>query len=358
MIRLRVIIIAVLLIHSPFSVLGTENQGFIEEHHVDFVAVPLISANPSFGNGGGASAMAVYDFDPDNPDLPPSLAAMSGLYTDRGSHFAGIFSRLYPNEKWRFKMGAGNILVKNQLNIESYPERADFSTTVNAFLAEALYNVFPNGFAGAKAVLKDIGYSPDNNSGAAYLNDVNAEETTSGSFGPVISYDTRDNTFFPYAGIYGELALIYYPESLGNIADYYEAEGFLNGYKRFRPKHILAARLYARFTSDDTPYADLSTLGRSADLRGYVSGEHIGNHLVDLQLEYRYRFLQRWTLVGFVGQAALFDNDGIESDDFFGSAGAGIRFMLNEERRVNIRLDFAVGEGDSEGFYIGLSEAF
>ena len=356
--RARAAFISAVLLVIPFSVAATETQNFRERHNVDFVAVPLISASPSFGNGGGASAMAVFDYAPGSQGLPPSSAAVTGLYADRGSHFAGVFSRLFPSQDWRFKIGAANILVKNQLDIDGYEQRVDFGTTVNVALAEAVYRVFPHGYAGLKAMVKDLSYSADNESGAAYLEAVGAEETASGSFGPVFTYDTRDNPFFPYRGIYGELSLVAYPESLGNSADYFEVEGFLNGYWRMRPKHILAARLYARFTPDDTPYADLSTLGRRADLRGYVSGEQLANHLVDVQLEYRYQFLERWTLVGFIGEAALFDNDGLESDDLYASAGVGIRFMLNQARRVNLRVDVAVGEDDSQGFYIGLSEAF
>jgi hypothetical protein len=76
-----------------------------------------------------------------------------------------------------------------------------------------------------------------------------------------------------------------HPDSFGNELDYYVIEGFLNGFHQFRPSHILAARLYGLFTPEDTPYSDLSSLGRRADLRGYVSGEHIANNLITLQLE-------------------------------------------------------------------------
>jgi outer membrane translocation and assembly module TamA len=67
---------------------------------------------------------------------------------------------------------------------------------------------------------------------------------------------------------------------------------------------------------------------------------------------------QQWALVGFVGQAALFDNDDLNGDDFYASAGGGIRYRLSKQRPVNLRVDFAIGEGGSSGFYVGLSEAF
>jgi hypothetical protein len=40
------------------------------------------------------------------------------------------------------------------------------------------------------------------------------------------------------------------------------------------------------------------------------------------------------------------------------SGGAGIRFRLNQENRVNFRVDYAIGENDQDGFYVGVMEAF
>ncbi len=38
--------------------------------------------------------------------------------------------------------------------------------------------------------------------------------------------------------------------------------------------------------------------------------------------------------------------------------GAGVRYLLSEEDGVNFRLDFAAGNDDNPGFYIGIGEAF
>ena len=135
-------------------------------------------------------------------------------------------------------------------------------------------------------------------------------------------------------------------------------QGELNGYKQYRPHHIVTGRLYGRFTPANTPYSGLSRLGQNSDLRGYVVGEHTANNLITAQLEYRWEFYKKWILVAFIGEAVLFDNDNIDSDSFYTSGGGGIRYRMSEERRVNFRIDYAAGEGNSEGLYVGLSEAF
>ncbi len=60
----------------------------------------------------------------------------------------------------------------------------------------------------------------------------------------------------------------------------------------------------------------------------------------------------------FRGETATWPAVSIETDDTCFSGGAGIRFRLNQENRVNFRVDYAVGENDQDGFYVGVMEAF
>ena len=150
---------------------------------------------------------------------------------------------------------------------------------------------------------------------------------------------------------------MFYPSALGSEVSYHVLEGFLNGYKQYKPNHVVAGRVYGRFTPEQTPFSGLSTLGQKSDLRGYVAGEHVARNLVSVQIEYRWHFYEKWALVGFIGEAALFDS-GLDSDSFYSSGGGGIRYRMSDERRVHFRVDFAMGEGNSDGFYVGISEAF
>ena len=42
----------------------------------------------------------------------------------------------------------------------------------------------------------------------------------------------------------------------------------------------------------------------------------------------------------------------------FSSGGVGVRLRLHQANRVNLRVDFAWGEDDEDGFYVSLREAF
>jgi hypothetical protein len=47
-----------------------------------------------------------------------------------------------------------------------------------------------------------------------------------------------------------------------------------------------------------------------------------------------------------------------DTDNLFTSCGFGIRFMLQTVQRINSRVNFAFGEGDKDGVYVSIREAF
>ncbi len=355
---LHLLLLNLMLILCAAPGFGTEKKSLKEKYNLEFVAAPLVVFNPNFGNGGGVMGMALFDLKPEDEQVQSSSLMITGLYSDRESHFVGMGGNLLPSPDWRYKAGIATGGVKSQLDIDLLPQRADFTTSFDAIYLEGQYQFMEDLFAGLKVLTKQIDYDADNQAGAVYLLAVGAKKTTSTAIGPVMSYDTRDNRFFPFEGVYSEFSFFYNAEALGSDIDYYILEGFLNGYKQYRPGHVIAGRLYGRATPDNTPYADLSTLGQRSDLRGYVAGEHIGQHLVSAQLEYRWHFREKWALVGFIGEAALWNNGDLDRESFYTSGGGGLRYTLSTERRVNFRVDYAVGEGNSDGFYVGLQESF
>jgi hypothetical protein len=65
---------------------------------------------------------------------------------------------------------------------------------------------------------------------------------------------------------------------------------------------------------------------------------------------------ERWGAVAFGGLAKLWDDDleALITEDLYYSVGAGIRFMINTDQKINFRIDAAVGNGDNKGIYVGI----
>ena len=135
--------------------------------------------------------------------------------------------------------------------------------------------------------------------------------------------------------------------------------------KRF-PRHLLAFWMFGSFVvGGKIPYLDLMATGfdqMNSSGRGYIQGRWRGENFVYGEVEYRFPISQCSKILGGV----LFLNATTASNNatsipLFGyikpAAGAGLRIMLTKQNRLNLLIDFAIGE-KSHGFYAQTSEVF
>ncbi|HEY9548640.1 MAG TPA: hypothetical protein VIR45_03990 [Kiloniellaceae bacterium] len=64
---------------------------------------------------------------------------------------------------------------------------------------------------------------------------------------------------------------------------------------------ILAARAAGCFAGGEVPIVDLCLFGARNDLRGYETGRCRDETSLALQVEQRWKFAERWGVVGFAG---------------------------------------------------------
>ena len=94
-------------------------------------------------------------------------------------------------------------------------------------------------------------------------------------------------------------------------------------------------------------------------MRGYFEGRYRDNVFFTLQLEYRQFFWWRLGYVIFGGVGGVADSpDKLRIDEFKISYGAGLRYLFNEEQKVNVRVDLGITRDGSTGIYFGIEEAF
>ncbi|MCZ6900798.1 MAG: BamA/TamA family outer membrane protein [Bacteroidetes bacterium] len=172
-----------------------------------------------------------------------------------------------------------------------------------------------------------------------------------------LTWDNRDNIFFPNTGGYQYFKLLIYPE----ITDFLFAQLELDTkhYWAPAPDHVFAANFYLAAVMGDVPFYKLPALGGPKRMRGYFQGRYRDKFYSMVQVEYRQYF---WRKFGFVVFGGLGDvaSELIEYD--FGSLkysyGLGLRFLFNKEQKVNLRVDIGFGEDDNRGIYFGIEEAF
>lgn len=325
-----------------------------------YVIAPMLVSSPSFGNGGGLTALYFYRPTADDDVSPPSTITAMGLYSDTGSYFAGLFNKMHLKEdRLRLTMGLAGGRLKNEYEI---PElgTVTFSTHVKMVFARSEWGVGKNWFIGVQGGWGDGSYREGNELSGDFFELFGVEDTAGGMLGVLANHDTREHQRYPHGGSFSGITANILPEWLGSDEGYHVLEGETNHFVEVTQGQVLALRAAGRFTPDDTPYSGLSTLGRGNDLRGYTAGEKVAENLISAQAEYRWMFTRRWGVVGFAGVATLYDGGmgNIGGDTIYYSGGMGIRFRIHQENRVNFRVDYAIGENDQDGFYVGVGEAF
>lgn len=176
--------------------------------------------------------------------------------------------------------------------------------------------------------------------------------------GPLFVFDSRNHVFYPEKGWYIEGKALTFQNFLGS--DYNFTRGSLDiiNYSTVHKNAVLASHLNYQFGSGSIPFNMMSALGGTKRMRGYYEGRYRDKNAIILQTEYRLALPKRFGLVAFadIGQVFSQFND-MKMKAWRWTAGGGIRFMLDVERKINIRLDYGFGKQTS-GLYFTIGEAF
>lgn len=176
--------------------------------------------------------------------------------------------------------------------------------------------------------------------------------------GASLTWDSRDHAFYPGNGGLYQFEWTFFPEFLGSEYAFARTTIDLRRYITLGGPHIVAFQLYGSKVSGTPPFFKLSALGGESMMRGYYQGRYRDLIFATVQAEYRL------TLSGFLGIVAFAGAGDVGStlDSFTVrtlkvSAGLGLRFALNQDERLNVRVDWGFGRG-TDGLYFGIREAF
>lgn len=180
---------------------------------------------------------------------------------------------------------------------------------------------------------------------------------TSG-LGFLLSWDTRDNFFYPSDGEFYKLSLMINSKIFGSNLEYSRLTLDLRNYYPIVAKHLISLQVYGDFAWGKTPFQFLPAMGGNDILRGYYKGRYRDNVLLVTQLEYRFP-IYKWlkgSMFGSTGDVAG-DIDEIRLKKFKYSYGFGFRARVNPAN-VHIRFDVGFTPDNKPTFYFTANEAF
>ena len=240
----------------------------------------------------------------------------------------------------------------------SRDNKEDYTTRNTGFEMDVRRRIFQNLYAGLTYEFNNIKFLKVEEVGALAAGLITGSESgINAGTGFTISWDGRDNIFSPSEGEFLQLESSFFGRTAGGDYTYNDLTVDLREYYSPGPPDVLAFQLYGDFISGDAPFNYYSKIGDI--VRGYLPALYIEKKLVAAQIEYRRIPVWRrfgFTLFAGTGSVAKSISD-FKHSRFKFAAGFGLRYALVESEKVNIRIDYGIGD-DSAELYLDVTEAF
>lgn len=364
----------VLLLAGPLgfsTAVAQEDQGLNLSKRT-LVAMPLVNTNPAMKTSFGGIGMLMFRLNSRDTVSPPSVVGGAGLYSTNRSYVAAGVARLHlGKDRWRLLAFGGTARVNNdfEYDLDSLTIRLVFSELRTFVGAEAQYRLAGALYGGVAYTGMWTSYGFDRGTDAQNLfaqllfARLGIDDSYVSSLGVPVSYDTRDYQYYPTSGLAIDIRPKFFATFLGGDNRYVDIDYDGRYYHGFTPNHVLVVRVSGGSAFGDVPFSGYQVYGGRADLRGYAMGKYRGRHTVAGQAEFRWTFYRRLGAVAFAGVGTVWGGESREEEDVFSqgllpSVGAGLRFTLSTDKRINARIDYGVGVGGNDGLYLGIMEAF
>ncbi|MFT4878587.1 MAG: outer membrane protein assembly factor BamA [Flavobacteriales bacterium] len=172
--------------------------------------------------------------------------------------------------------------------------------------------------------------------------------------GIIVFNDSRDNVYYPRSGWYAEFT------NQHASGDYHFSRyrSDIRYYLPVNERNVFATQLFVDVTKGSTPFHMMAMLGGTKRMRGFYEGRFRDKSAAFVQTEWRSNVWRKWGVNGFLSAGFVGDNPSVWSiGNTRLAGGGGVRFRIDEERKLNLRLDVGVGDGGVQ-YYFTIGEAF
>ncbi len=335
-----------------------------EDRSGHFYFFPLIYWTPQTRLGGGLVGTYVFRFSETPVTTRPSTLASSFVYTQRKQVItAAVFDHFWMNNQRRFTAEVQYIKYPDVFwgTGGGTPDSSSEHYTPQTFLLALNYTRhIRNGlFIGALYEFDAFKITQFEDGGLLEKAGYGDRKTriTSG-LGAAVNWDTRNSTLYPVSGSYHQLSMVPFHAVTGSEYDFVRFRFDLRKYMSFFKNHVLAVQFYSQVMFGHAPINKYAEIGSIFYMRGYYTGRYRDRQMVTFQAEYRFPVLWRFGAVAFAGGGDVSSTlPAWTTGNLKYTRGFGIRFMLNTDNHLNLRIDFAYGR--SSAFpVIAIGESF
>jgi outer membrane protein assembly factor BamA len=345
---------------SKFDRMNTKMEALFR-----IIPVPIISYSTEAGNVFGLAKFNLIDLS--KKDTVSKASKISEVFTlsTKGQINLSVSTELnwhqdkymvmgYINYKRQpeYILGIGNDVSRD--NVEQ------IEVTRLKFVNYGLIQVIDNFYLGIGVDLTNYTSIETDTSSFLVRDQVTGiDGGTSTGIGLSAVYDSRDNRYNAYKGIFAAIKTMTFPSFMGN--PYLYSSVNIDVRKYFNPwyRHVIALQVTTAFRTGDVPFYELAMLGGEEQMRGYYKGALRDKTLIDGQIEYRMPVWKIFGITAWVGTGRVGKNySDLSLDGLWLSYGGGLRIQVDSKHHTNLRLDCGFGPGGISGFYINFGEAF
>ena len=284
----------------------------------------------------------------------PTYRRVGAFGTQNGTWgaFAGDASR-WLDGRLRTLVGAG----AGQFNLDffglgSAPSSLDqgvrYSLQFTGVLAQANWQLAPKSpwAVGLRYVYADVDPKPRYPAFQGLADRVRVKVSAPSA---IVEFDTRDNVFTPTRGIYAESSWLASRKALGASDDFERFQQVLIAWQPLTEDVTLGARANYAWSSDGTPFF----LRPFVQLRGVPAVRYQGDQAASVELEARWQFFGRWSVVAFGGAGATRTNRQTSTTtQSIGSGGFGFRYELASKFGMHAGIDVAHSPGTTALYFV------
>ena len=340
----------------------TQAQTDSTRYRTRFFGLPVVFYAPETRLGFGAASILSFKTNPYDSLLRPSQVTLGGAYTlEKQILLYTPFDIWFHGNDYQAKgeLGFYKYFYRYYGNGNATSDEETYDVTFPRVRAEFTRRVWRQIYGGIKYSYDDFHITRVENGGILDQKLVAgfAGGRISG-LGAIVKWDTRNSVFYPTKGWYIEGSYLRFGKSIGSNYVYDMNWVDARKYIGFKKDRVLAVQVYARLSQGAVPFFHLSQMGGNQRMRGYLEGRYRDQQLIGWQFEYRTHVFWRIGLVAFAGNAVVADRIAhLEAKYLRTTAGGGLRFQIDQERKINLRIDYAFSR-ESSGFYITIGEAF
>ncbi len=331
-----------------------------------FLALPFVFFSPETRWAFGATAIYNFYLNDKDTDTSPSQLIFGGAWTQNQQVLFYIPYQFYWKKNvWRatgevgyYRYSYNFFGVGNNIPVtfkENYP------VNYPRFRIHLLKKIHHHLFLGLQYWFEDFKIDQDKLDPEGLLITGNVSGSRGGrtaGIGLIAQLDSRDNVYYPMRGLFVQGTI--HTNSRYTLSEYnfdrYRID--FRAYHSFFSKHTFASRFFIDHITGRAPFSQMAFLGGTKQARGYEEGRFRDNNLFLTQLEYRVNIWKRFGAVAF-GSFGIVSSklSNLAINQNHKAFGVGLRYMTDLEKKVNMRLDYAITPLGNN-FYFTFGEAF